>query len=154
MISESVYDYCLNPDKIQNYDLAIDDTENVWICHHLLEEFFTASELIELDLYFNRPANEFVLCKNAQEHFSYPHLRNREKLYKKPKPIIENPNKRRMSEEHKRKIAEAHKGKHHSFETKHKISQSLSDWHLKKKIEKRKKELELKKELLNAINQE
>lgn len=64
----------------------------------------------------------------------------------------------KMTEEHKRKIAEAHRGKKHSLETKHKISQSLSDWHLKKKIEKRREELALEhqlyNELMNAINQE
>lgn len=57
----------------------------------------------------------------------------------------------KFTEEHKRKLSEAHKNKKHSEFTKHKISQSMIDYHLKKKIEKRKKELKLQYELFNVI---
>ena len=28
---------CITPELIENYDLAIADTNNMWICHHRLE---------------------------------------------------------------------------------------------------------------------
>ena len=73
MISKCLKDFCRNPELVENYDLAIADTENVWICHHRLEEFYTRKELIAMKKYFGRPAEEIVLCKNQKEHFKYPH---------------------------------------------------------------------------------
>lgn len=31
--------YCMTPELIENYNLAIADKEKVWICHHRKEDF-------------------------------------------------------------------------------------------------------------------
>lgn len=73
MISKNLKDFCRNPELVENYEEAVADTENVWICHHRLEEFYTREELIAMKKYYSRPAEEIVLCKNQVEHFKYPH---------------------------------------------------------------------------------
>lgn len=65
--------YCDNPELIENYDLAIADTEKTWLCHHRLEEFYTMSELISMGLYYKRPPEELIFVENDKEHRKLPH---------------------------------------------------------------------------------
>ena len=101
---------------IENYYKAISDTEQTWDCHHRRELETSRKELLELGEYFNRPANELIFLTHS-EHRS---LHNKGVL---------------LSEEHKQKISVAMKGKntwmkgkkiwlgkHHSEETKQKMS--------------------------------
>lgn len=91
--------YCMTPELIENYDLAIADKEKIWICHHRKEEFYTSKELIEMGMYFNVPPEDLVFCRSEKEHHKYPHKGDE-------------------------KVAECHRGKKHSEETKIKISES------------------------------
>ena len=61
---------------IENYEKAINDKNEVWICHHKLgiELKKTVKELIKLNLYFNRPANEFIFLTRS-EHFKIHNIR-------------------------------------------------------------------------------
>lgn len=43
--------FCVHPELIENYDLAIKDKENIWYCHHKLEAFFFMEELQEMGKY-------------------------------------------------------------------------------------------------------
>ena len=62
--------FCSEPEQIENYNLAISDTKNVWECHHRLETHtsegkqrlvqLSRPELEALDMYFNRPPEEFI----------------------------------------------------------------------------------------------
>ena len=65
--------YCTEVEKIENYQLAIADNDNVWICHHRLEEFYTRKELIQLGKYYDVPANELIFVKNEYEHRKLRH---------------------------------------------------------------------------------
>ena len=47
-----------DPSLIENYDLAIADITQTWICHHILGEQYSRQYLIENGLYLNRPASE------------------------------------------------------------------------------------------------
>lgn len=142
--------YCKDYTSIPNYQEALNDTENLWECHHLLEEFYTKSELKELGKYFNVPANELVLCRTRKEHRAYPHkgdsvmgLKHHGLKFSEEtlKLISENSKKRRLSEESKRKIGDANRGRKRpdlaeiaktrkgiplSEETRKKISQALT----------------------------
>lgn len=73
MINEYARYYCAdNLTKIENYDKAIADESQVWHCHHRLETNFadgterpinarlSKDELIALDAYYNRPAEELI----------------------------------------------------------------------------------------------
>ena len=93
--------YCKNFAEIENYELAIADTENTWHAHHRLEtpnikgelrtEFLSREELITLGLYYDRPAEELILLP-PKEHG---------KLHRQGK---------HLSEETKRKLSELNKG--------------------------------------------
>lgn len=102
--------YCMTPELIENYDLAIADKENVWICHHRKEEFYTSKELIEMGMYYNVPPEDLVFCRNKKEHYKYPHkgFGISEETKKK---ISESSKGKKMSEEAKKKISESEKGK-------------------------------------------
>lgn len=56
--------------KIENYELALADKNEVWHCHHrreLVPDRKTAVELIEMGLYFNRPPEELIFL-TQEEH--------------------------------------------------------------------------------------
>ena len=65
--------YCSNPEQIQNYDLAIADKENIWVCHHKLEAWFTVKELKDMGRYYNVPARELIFVKTQKEHMNLLH---------------------------------------------------------------------------------
>ena len=75
MISQSreIARYCSEPlENIENYDKAVNDVQ-MWHCHHRREidpdgTRHTMSELIESNLYFNRPADELIFMP-VSEHF-------------------------------------------------------------------------------------
>ena len=68
---------CVHPELIENYDKAIADADNLWICHHRLETHFSdgtqrpknaqllASELKALGIYFNRPPEELIFLNHT-----------------------------------------------------------------------------------------
>lgn len=45
---------------IENYDKAAADKSRVWHCHHRRETIFSKSDLIEIGEYYNRPACELI----------------------------------------------------------------------------------------------
>lgn len=65
--------YCKDYTNIENYENALKDKFVGWQCHHRLEThtsdgerrivYITAKELIELKMYYNRPAEELILMK-------------------------------------------------------------------------------------------
>ena len=136
MIKESnARSYCCEDiSKIENYDKAIADTTQTWLCHHRLETHnsdgerrlvdLSHKELIALGMYYHRSASELIFLER-DEH-SRLHAKSRKyseetraKLSKalKGKPA---PNKgKHHSEETKRKMAEAHKGKSSGTKGKH-----------------------------------
>ena len=71
MINEiNVKLYCAEDiSLIENYDKAVNDTTQMWECHHRLETDLGLSkgELIDLRLYTNRPANELIFL-SKKEH--------------------------------------------------------------------------------------
>ena len=70
MISKWMTKYCCEYiSLIENYDKAINDNENTWVCHHKLEIELdkTNKELKESNLYYNRPASELIFL-TPKEH--------------------------------------------------------------------------------------
>ena len=97
--------------KIKNYDKAVNDTTQTWHCHHRDEVRILPSgiivirsrqELIENDRYYNCPANELIFL-TKEEHT---------RLHTKYNPLL--------------------KSKHHSEETRRKISESIKGNSFKK----------------------
>lgn len=61
-------------EKIENYDKALADKTQTWICHHRLEltldgEFaHTPEELQRMGMYFNRPYFELIFLTRAEHN--------------------------------------------------------------------------------------
>lgn len=73
MIKEfNVKKYCCEDiSLIENYNEAVNDKNEIWHCHHKLEIELnkTRNGLIEMGLYYNRPAKELVFLTKS-EHMS------------------------------------------------------------------------------------
>ena len=99
--------------KIKNYDKAIADTTQVWDCHHMTETWWHCSrqDLIDNECYYNRKACELVFLTHA-EHMRLHNKGEKNPLY----------------------------GKHHSDDTRRKISESakiaLAKNEIKQKLSK------------------
>ena len=98
MINEkSANAYCRDDiSLIENYEKAINDKTQTWDCHHRKESQYSVDELVDIGEYYNRPACELIFLTKS-EHMKLHHLG-------KPTWI---------------------KGKHHSAETRKKMSEAL-----------------------------
>ena len=89
---------CDNIALIENYNLAINDLSQTYACHHRLEiqnnKVMSKQELINLNLYYNRPASELIFLTKSEHHSL--HMKGFSK-----------------SEEHRKKLSIAHKGSRH-----------------------------------------
>lgn len=132
---QTVKKFCKDFTKIENYEKAISDTAQTWQCHHQLETHnsdgterprnaqLSREELIALDMYYNRPAEELIFLTEVE----HKRLHN---VGKK---------RRSFSEEWKKKLSEAHKGKHHSEEHKKKLYEANKGKHSEISEETRRK---------------
>ena len=116
---KTVKNYC-NEDisLIENYKKAIADKEQIWHCHHRREMTTPKKELLEIGEYYNRPATELIFLTKS-EHNSL-HKKNNKNMRGK-----------HHSEETRRKMSIAlkgkttwMKGKHPSEEAKRKLSEA------------------------------
>lgn len=103
MVSEKLELYCSeDPSLIENYDKAINDNTQTWVCHHRLENELKVCRnyLLNHDLYFNRPASELILL-TREEHCRLHSTFNRQLKYYASKP-----RKRKCPDELKKKASE------------------------------------------------
>ncbi len=108
---------------IKNYNKAINDKKKRWVCHHINELTFTKKELIKMNMYYNRPANELIYLTES-EHCKLHYTKCAGSDLRKSR--LSNSLKGRIhSEETKKKIGKANKGKTKSKEIKNKISAAL-----------------------------
>ena len=100
--------------KIKNYELAITDKTQTWVCHHMTETWWncSAQELIDNECYYNRKACELIFLTPSEHN----------KLHNKGKHLSEK-TRRKLSESLKGRDA-WNKGKHHSDDTRRKISKA------------------------------
>lgn len=114
--------FCKEPEKIENYEKAKADNFKGWDCHHRREVDFSRKELIALGMYYNVSPNELIFLTRAEHN----------KLHKKGNTYFLG---KHHSEESKNKLSEAHKGKqagennpmygkHHTKEAKKKMSEA------------------------------
>ena len=90
---QTIFRFCREDiSLIQNYDKAINDNTQTYDCHHRLGSIIPTKKLIEMGLYWNRPASELIFLTHS-EHTS---------LHHKNKPL---------SQEHKHKLSKSLKGR-------------------------------------------
>ncbi len=119
---------CRTPELIENYDKAIADNTQTWHCHHRLETHnsdgerrsvdLEIEELIALGMYFDRPPEELIFLTES-EHSS---LHNKGKSGTMKGKHHSKESKKKMSEARKGKSS-GNKGKHHSEEARRKIAE-------------------------------
>lgn len=121
---------------IENYELAVADTERMWHCHHRDEirtlpsgmtVFRSRQDLIDNGRYYNCPANELIFLTKSEHR----RLHNIGKTYsdetrKKMSEAAKGKKKKPFSEEHRKHLSESGKGRHYklSEETKKRISEA------------------------------
>ena len=136
---------CEDLSLIENYGLAINDTTQMWECHHRGEILpcgrFSVSDLKKFELYFNRPASELIFLtpsEHRQLHFKgVPKSEEHKKAIgeaRKDVPLSEAHKKALsdslkgvpLSEDHKKAISAGLKGHSVSEATKKAIGEALS----------------------------
>ena len=126
--------------QIENYEEAINDKTQTWICHHILGEVLSREQLLDHDFYYDVPPCMLKFVTKA-EHNSIHQMGNKNTFYGK-KHLYES--RARMSASHKgilhtketrKKMSESHKGKKLSEETRRKLSEAAKRrWARKNKI--------------------
>ena len=101
--------YCDSLENVENYETAKKDNFKGWNCHHRLETHtsdgerrlvdITVAELKALGMYWHRPAKELIFLTKAEHN----------KLHKKGNSYMLG---KHHSAESKKKMSEAQKGKH------------------------------------------
>ena len=142
--------YCKDIENVENFEKAKKDNFKGWEVHHRLETHnsdgerrevnISRKELIALDMYYNRPAEELIFL-TTKEHNA---LNKGKQAWNKGKSTSEKTRKKmsdahkgkQLSAEHKKKIGEKSKGrrpmlgKHHSEESKKKMSEAQKGKHI------------------------
>ena len=128
---EKVSAYCCQSfELIENYELCINDTKNVWDCHHRLEiqedRLLTITELKEMGLYFNRPASELIFLTHSDHTRLHSKARVCSDNTRKKLSQLKKNNKywlgKKHKEETKEKIRKANTNREFSDEHKQKLS--------------------------------
>ena len=118
---------CEDLSLIENYELAINDTNQTWEIHHRGEVLpcgrFSADDLKKFGLYYSRPASELIFLTKA-EHTSL-HFKDVPKSEATKKAMSEARKGVPKSEAHKKALSEAKKGIPLSEATKKAISEAL-----------------------------
>lgn len=112
--------YCRNYENIENYDKAVNDTTQIWECHHRLELEktggvcdVTKQDLIDWGIYYDRPADELIFLTKA-EHRKLHHTGK--EVSKETRDLHSESKKGKthtVSDETRKKISIANTGKSH-----------------------------------------
>lgn len=114
MISKNLYNLkkfcCEEISLIENYNEALNDTTQIWDCHHRneIELNKKAQELIDMGLYYNRPASELIFLPHIE------HTRMHMKIRWQLNPIL-------FTDEFREKMSKLRKGQPKTEEWKIKI---------------------------------
>lgn len=100
MVSNQLKRYCYEPELVENYDKAIADTEQMWVCHHRVETIMCCGrdELISKGAYYDRPAHDIILLTRAEHRRVHNEGRNN--------PMLG----RHLSEETRKRLSLINKG--------------------------------------------
>ena len=125
----SVKQFCKDYTKIENYEEAVNDQSQVWVCHHILGEILSREQLLDHDFYYDVPPCMLKFVTRAEHnilHFKGKHLslESRIKISEANKGENSSWYGKHHSEKTRRKISESLKGEHFSEERRRKISEA------------------------------
>ena len=120
-------------EKIENYEQAMNDKENTWVCHHRLEltmdgEFANyKKDLIRMGMYWHRPYFELIFMTKSDHMRMHSHVQpvtneSKKKMREKALNRVSPRKGVKLSEETKEKLRQANLGKKHTDEQRAKIS--------------------------------
>ena len=103
--------YCSEPiENIENYDKAVNDSDNLWDCHHRLEvqgQFRNSAELLKrCRMYWHVPASQLIFLRE-DEHRRL-HLTGKSLSSELKDKISKSRMGHRMSEESRKKMSQSH----------------------------------------------
>lgn len=140
----TVKKYCKHYTQIENYNEALKDDTQTWICHHILGEILTTEQLIAHDFYYNVPPCMLKFVTKAEHNKIHKPLKGKKIPFKRiklseetRKKISESCKGRKFSIETRKKISEANKRRKLSVETRKKLSEALKGrvpWNKKSKV--------------------
>ena len=140
----TVKKYCKHYTQIENYNEALKDATQTWICHHILGEILTSEQLKIHNFYYDVPPCmlKFVTKKEHSKIHKKSHAHPYKKSIRKlpdetRKKISESCKGRKFSVETRKKISEANKRRKLSVETRKKLSEALKGrvpWNKKSKV--------------------
>ena len=131
MISKKAHRYCYEVENIENYEQAMADPLEIWDCHHRYEIYngrtISRSTLKNRGLLYNRPASELIFLRHGDHkrlHVENMSEETRKKLSEKSKGENNPMYGRNHSEETCKMLREVNLGKHHTEESRKKMSES------------------------------
>ena len=107
---ETAKKYCCEDlSLIENYELAISDTTQMWEIHHRRGTIYSKKDLKEIGEYYNRPAAELIfLTPTAHRRLHFKGVPKGPMSEAAKKAISEAKKGIPLSEEHKKALSEAH----------------------------------------------
>lgn len=123
---KTVKKFCNDYTKIENYEKAMADDTQTWVCHHRLgilpfsQKTISRKFLEEQGLYFNQPPESLIFLE-GKEHRKIHGSTSMERIQK----MSDLRKGKSLSNETKAKISEAHKGKKMPVEAVEKMRKSL-----------------------------
>lgn len=129
---ENVNWYCSEDiSKIENYNAALNDQTQTWICHHRREisEGKSSKQLMEEDLYYGVPADDLIFLTRSEHTTLHNYNMREETLAKRSENWSGkmNPMKgKHWSEEHRKYLSTLMTGREISEETRKKRSAALT----------------------------
>ena len=112
----NVKDFCKNYTEIENYNKAIQDKENCWICHHKQGVYMTTEELKEYGWYYDCPP-ECLIFVTKSEHNKLHKRHKNKKLTPEQRKRCAHKTKvqywlgKKRGEEFSKKMSERNKGR-------------------------------------------
>lgn len=69
---------CTDVTKVENYEDALNDQEEKYVLHHVLEWKYSSAELMTMNMYYHRPPEEFLFVKKyVHNSSSFIHIAKR-----------------------------------------------------------------------------
>ena len=122
----TVKKFCKDYTRIENYEEAVNDTTQTWICHHILGEILTREQLLDHDFYYDVPPCMLKFVTKAE----HARIHGKVKVGKKNSFFGKH-----HTEESRARMSASHKGILHTKETRIKLSEAAKRrWTRKNKI--------------------
>ena len=112
----TVKNFCKDYTNIENYETAINDESQTYICHHILGEILTKEQLIEHDFYYDVPPCMLKFVTKAEHNKIHRHhkgklLTDEQKKNCAPKTKVQYWLGKKRGEEFGKKMSEVQKGR-------------------------------------------